>query len=160
MLDMANKYGVWRGKESSLGQSKEDYLKTIYLLSRNGKSTRITDISVKLHVSKASVVSAIHTLSRLGFVIHEKYGNVKLTVLGEQKARELNKRHEVLSFFIKDILKLPQRIAERDACNLEHYTSQETIERIVQFIEFVKKCPQEEAEWLRGFDSYVTKGAK
>ena len=46
--------------------SQEEYLKTIYLLKRNDKKVRITDIANKLSFKKPSVTKGIKTLKEMG----------------------------------------------------------------------------------------------
>lgn len=76
--------------------SNQKYLKAIYVLSRQNSCVRVADVAEALSVSKASVYSALKRLSDKGFVMHETYGDVKLTRTGENKAKALIESYERL----------------------------------------------------------------
>jgi len=132
--------------KKKLTHSIEDYLETIYLLSEEEGSIRITDIAVRMDVRKSSIVSAVKKLEQCGFVQHEPYGSILLTSEGKLRGSEVYQKHIVLKSFFIDILGLPEEIAEKDACNFEHYISDQTVSAIVKL-----------AEKLRGEKKYYQK---
>ena len=140
--------------------SMEDYLERIALLSEEGKPVRVTEISKALGVRKPSVTSAMTKLSEAGLVEHEKYGDVTLTAEGSKIAQDVYRRHETLSHFLVEILKVEPAIAEEDACRMEHSLSPASLERLEQFIKFVLNCPRGEPEWLKGFNYYFEHGER
>lgn len=107
-------------------QSLEDYLKTIGFLADRG-AVRVTDIAVHLGVSKPSVVVAIKVLEAQGFLEHERYRTVTLTKQGKEKVSEIRDRYNCLLLFLRDVLGVSQRTAERDSCKMEHIVSDETL---------------------------------
>ena len=54
-----------------LTNSQEEYLKTIYLLEKNNKKVRVTDIAKKLKITKPSVNKGINVLKEIGLVNYE-----------------------------------------------------------------------------------------
>ncbi|MCK4798991.1 MAG: metal-dependent transcriptional regulator [Spirochaetes bacterium] len=118
------------------GKRNEDYLEAIFLLSKTKRIIRIKDIAEKLKVKKSSVVSMIEKLLEDGFLIHEKYGDVLLTQKGIEEAQKVYHKHVTFHSFLKDVLDIEEDIAEYDACNLEHYVSDVTIEKLLKFVEF------------------------
>ncbi len=73
--------------EKKLTESIEDYIETIYLESqKHGKGVRITDVALELKVSKASANDAVRKLKELGYVEHERYGQIYLTEIGTNRA--------------------------------------------------------------------------
>jgi len=64
------------------------YLKTIYYLGSSG-AIRPSDIADALDVSRPSVSNALIRLANEGLLIHESYGDVRLTPNGCRKAQEL-----------------------------------------------------------------------
>lgn len=64
------------------------YLKAVYYLSGNG-DTRAADIAAALSVSRPSVSNALVRLAKKGLLMHEPYGNVRLTSAGRKAAQEL-----------------------------------------------------------------------
>ncbi len=110
-------------------QSLEDYLEMVSFLADEG-DVRITDIAVRLGVSKPSVLTALKTLEEQGLLEHERYKGVTLTKQGKIRAREIRERHDFLTSFLRDILGVSSAMAEQDACKLEHILSEETIDKM------------------------------
>jgi DtxR family Mn-dependent transcriptional regulator len=110
-------------------QSLEDYLEMVSFLSDEG-DVRITDIASRLGVSKPSVLTAIKTLEEQGLLEHERYKGVTLTAHGKIRAKEIRKRHDFLTSFLRNVLGVSDATAEQDACKLEHVLSEETFEKM------------------------------
>ena len=115
-------------------QSLEDYLETIYSLIAENRVAQVRDIAKSLGVTMPSVVKAIRELMKLGLVTHEPYGGVDLTVKGKRVAKSVLSRHRLLRSFLMK-LGVSQRMADRDACLMEHILSAETIDKIRIFTE-------------------------
>jgi len=120
----------------------EDYLETIYRLVGESGFARVKDIASARDVRPASVSPALKRLDTMGLVQYERREYVGLTPAGEQAARKIYARHQVLSRFLSTVLNLPQDVAERDACAAEHSLSPETLDRIVRLFEYLEVCPQ------------------
>ena len=139
----------------------EDYLEMIGLLAQKNKVVRVKDISRTMKVRTPSVTSALGVLSEKGFVVHEKYGYVELTPEGTKAARRVQERHDTLVKFLTEILNIEPGVAAEDACKMEHSISQETAEKLTQFVEFVSARPfSKKPEWLRGFEHYIKTGKR
>lgn len=115
---------------TALSESLEMYLETILLLEKREGTVRVTDIARELAVSKPSVHIALHELENRDLARHERYGAIVLTDSGRAAAREVRRRHDVLTAFLRDFLGVDAQIAEQDACRIEHYLSEETVSRI------------------------------
>ena len=115
-------------------ESGEDYLETIFLLSKNNPGVHAIDIAKKLGYSKPSVTRAIGILKSKGFVIVDEFNHIKLTNDGLVKAEKLYERHRTLSKFL-ELLGVKPQIAEKDACRMEHDISDETFCCISKFVE-------------------------
>ena len=93
------------------------------------------------------------------FVIPENYGYVELIQEGKELAHHMQKRHDILLKFLTEILKINSRIAESDACKMEHSVSPQTLQKITKFIEFAETCPDNDRPyWLESFDYYFKTG--
>ncbi|MDR0910446.1 MAG: metal-dependent transcriptional regulator [Spirochaetaceae bacterium] len=114
-------------------QSLEDYLEMISFLADEG-AVRVTDIALRLGVSKPSVLSALKNLEEKGFIVHEHYGNVRLTDAGIQRANLIRGRHHDLTNFLVQALGVKDEIAEKDACQMEHFLSAETLSAMKAFL--------------------------
>lgn len=64
------------------------YLKAIYYLSGGG-ATRPAEIAAVLGVSRPSVSKALMKLAQQGLLMHEPYGDVRLTPEGRKAAQAL-----------------------------------------------------------------------
>ena len=139
--------------------SVEDYLEAIIVLSREtGEDVRVTELSERLGVSKPRVSVAVRKLAEAGFVEHEPYGAVQLTAPGKERADAVAMRHSLLHRFLTEILGVNESTAQADACEMEHGLSEETVDRLAQFVEFLTSCPQSEPAWHKGFSYYLEHG--
>lgn len=123
--------------KKTISPSQEDYLEAILELEKGGKSVRVTDIAVQLEVSKASVNKAVSLLKEAGMVEHEHYGTIELTPPGRLKAEEVYLRHRTLKSFLYKVLGVNEKTAEKDACLMEHVISEETMTRLLEYLEHI-----------------------
>lgn len=113
----------------------EDYLEAILALGGDRGPVRVTDIASRLGISKASVTQAIGGLRAGGLVEQEPYGQVCLTTDGQGHALRVDRRHRVLGAFLVEVLGVAPATADAEACRLEHSISQDTLDRLVRFLE-------------------------
>lgn len=118
-------------------QSLEDYIETVYLIILDGRVAQVRDIARALGVKMPSVVKAIRELMRLELAVHEPYGGVDLTAKGRRVAKSILGRHTLLREFLMK-LGVSEKMADRDACLMEHVVSAETLGRIRDFTENLK----------------------
>ena len=71
--------------------SLEEYLKTMYVLKKQGQDIKVTTIANKMNCTKPSVNKAIRNLKSNGLVNYEVYGDIELTQKGEQLAKNGSK---------------------------------------------------------------------
>lgn len=116
-------------------ESGENYLETILSLERRNGIVRSIDIATELGFSKPSVSRAMSVLKKAGYIEQEAYGNIRLTETGRMRASQVYDRHVLLTRFFIEKLSLDPKIAEQDACRIEHVISPETIERIRAVLE-------------------------
>jgi len=114
-------------------ESLENYLEMISFLSDEGE-IRVTDIAVRLNVSKPSVLTALKNLEEQGLLEHRHYGTVLLTKKGKLEARYIRDRHSLLTIYLRDILGISAETAEKDACKMEHLLSEETLNKMKNLV--------------------------
>ena len=130
-----------RGKEAKkFSRSEEDYLEVIYILSQKKGYARVGEIAKALDVKPPSVTQMVRKLSEKGLVFFERYGKVELTEKGREVAGRVIKRHALLKNFLV-ALGLDDRVAEEDACAMEHILHEETVETFKRMAEFLMKAP-------------------
>ena len=139
----------------TISPSLEDYLESIFMLRQRKQMVRVKDLAEHLKIKASSVVGGLRKLQEKHLVVHEHYGYIELTQEGINKAKAVYERHVVLKKFLHQILGVDKKVAEQDACKIEHYLSKKTLERIVKFINFIETCPQGEPEWLNNFYYFV-----
>ena len=119
---------------TTITQSLEDYIETIYVLIGENRPAQVRDVAKLLNVKMPSVVKAIRELKKLGLATQEPYSPINLTPKGERVAKLVLGRHKLLrSFLVK--LGVNRRIADRDACLMEHILSAETLDKIRTYTE-------------------------
>jgi DtxR family Mn-dependent transcriptional regulator len=123
---------------------EEDYLETIYRLSQQSDSVRITDVARERDVTLPTVISAVSKLKESGLIKQRRYGKLFLKPAGRKKAEEIYKTHRAIKLFLTDVLQLPADLSESEACQLEHVMSAETIRRLADLMETIQKCPYSE----------------
>lgn len=118
-----------------LSASLEDYLESILVLIQQQGMARVKDIAARLHVQMPSVTGALRSLATKKLVDHDPYSTITLTPKGEEIARDLVRRHRVLTRFLADFLGLDHETAERNACEIEHAIEPIVLDRLVAFVE-------------------------
>ena len=117
----------------------EDYLETIYLLEKKNGVARVKEIALERNVRMSAVTVVLKKLSERGFVHYEPYGYVKTTEKGKIYAENLYRKHKTIIDFMKTVLQLPEEIAEKEGCLMEHHLSPETVERIRKLTKFFRQ---------------------
>ena len=116
-------------------ESGEDYLEAIVALELKMKSVRPVDVAQFLKVSKPSVSRAMKVLEEHGYITHVPYGTICLTDKGRLKGNEIYSRHTFLTTFLIDIIKVDEKVAQKEACRMEHVLSEQTMNKLKSFYE-------------------------
>ena len=115
-----------------LGESKEDYLETILMVSNQQGYCRSIDVASCLGFTKASVSIAVKKLEENHDIIRQKDGNLVLTEQGKKTAEKTLDRHNYLMNMLIQ-MGVSKRQAEEDACELEHILSEITYRKIQEW---------------------------
>ena len=123
-----------------LSMAGEDYLEAIYRLAHDDPDggaggVRSVDVADLLGVSKASVSKALSSLRDAGMVEQARYGRVTLTSEGREYARRVWRSHRALRAFLIGDLGVEEDVADEGACLMEHYLSEDTIDRWCDYLE-------------------------
>ena len=113
-------------------ESGEDYLEAILVIKKRSGFVRAVDIAEELGVSKASVSKALGNLTREGCVEVVEH-DVRLTEAGLEIAAAILERHEYFSELLVAAGVEPQTASE-EACRIEHCLSQDSFEKLVDFL--------------------------
>lgn len=115
-----------------LGESMEDYLEAILVLSECLDHVRSVDVASYLGFSKPSVSHAVKLLLQQDLIHLDPNKFIELSEKGKLIAQETYHRH----CFFKEMLEnigVPKDIASEDACRMEHVVSNETFEAIQKY---------------------------
>ncbi len=118
-----------RQHPASLHASGEDYLEAILILHMKKGMVRSVDVARHLDVSKPSVCHAVSTLKEGGFLTMDEDFSLHLTDIGREVAEKIYERH---CFFTEQLIAagVDPKVAEADACRIEHIISAESFERL------------------------------
>jgi DtxR family Mn-dependent transcriptional regulator len=134
----------------------EDYIELVYDLQKKKKRVHTNDIANALGINPASVTEIFQKLSDENFVDYKKYSGIKLTKKGRDLALKTKGKHEKLTEFLI-LLGIDKKIAESDACEMEHILHPSTMNMIEKFIEVIKNC-EITPFWLKRLKQYINTG--
>ena len=129
----------------------QEYVEIIHALMQENPVARIKDISRLRGVTPSTVSTVIDNLKKQDLVSHQKFGYVSLTPEGIALGEALERRHQLVRSFLENVLGVDSKVAQDDACLIEHVIAAETCDKLLDFIEFVEKCPHSESSWLHQF---------
>lgn len=114
-------------------ESEEMYLETILILREEKTSVRAIDISNRMGFSRASVSRAVQNLKNKGYIDVLENDAIILLKKGEEYANNVYEKHRLLTEFLEKI-GVKDKVAEEDACKIEHVISEETVQAIKSFL--------------------------
>src|SRR5579862_2130111 len=132
-----------RSPSSSLPRSSaavEDYLERILELINTKGYARVVDIAHGLKISQASVTNMVQRLDAEGLLKYEKYRGLALTTAGEALARNITRRHRLLTDFLK-LLGLEDELIYHDVEGMEHHISPPTLRAIEALTHQLQRHP-------------------
>jgi Mn-dependent DtxR family transcriptional regulator len=118
----------------------EDYLERILELIDSKGYARVVDIATSLKISQASVSNMVQRLDAEGLLKYEKYRGLVLTAAGETLARNITRRHQLLTDFLT-LLRLDKQVIHHDVEGMEHHISPPTLRAIEALTAQLKRRP-------------------
>jgi len=115
----------------------EEYVEIILIIQNEKKRVQTNDVASALDVNPASVTEMFQKLSNEGYINYERYSGVTLTEKGRKIAIITKKRHETLKDFLM-ILGVDEKIADDDACRIEHNVDFQTMKKLRKFVKYAK----------------------
>ncbi len=126
----------------AVSEAIENYLETIYILSRKQNEVHAIDICSYLSYSRPTVSIVLRQMREHGLVTVNEDNHIFLTEEGLRIASRVYERHEVLTGMLT-MLGVSRETALRDACKIEHDLSDETFEAIKRHMQ--RHMPQDAA---------------
>ena len=125
---------------TAASQAVEDYLERILELINTKGYARVVDIAQSLGISQASVTNMVQRLDAEGLLNYEKYRGLVLTTAGEALARNITRRHQLLTDFLK-LLGLDDEVIYHDVEGMEHHISPPTLRAIEALTRHLQRQP-------------------
>ena len=110
-------------------EAVENYLETIYILSLQKSEIHAIDICNHLNYSRPTVSIVLRQLKNNGYVIVNDDNHIYLSESGLEIAKRIYERHVILTKLLMG-LGVSDKLAQEDACKIEHDLSDETFEAI------------------------------
>ena len=114
-------------------ESAENYLETILILQNRLGNVRSIDIVNELAFTRPSVSVAMKKLRESGQIGMDKDGLITLTESGLKIATRMLERHTLITSFLIS-LGVDEKTAAQDACRIEHVISEQSYEKILDFV--------------------------
>src|ERR1700746_1401236 len=125
---------------ASRSTAVEDYLEQILDLINTKGYARVADIAHGLKISQASVTNMVQRMDAEGLLKYEKYRGLVLTTAGETLARNIMRRHQLLSDFLR-MLGINEEVIYHDVEGMEHHISPQTLNAIEALMEALRDNP-------------------
>lgn len=126
----------------SISQNVQMYLVSILRLSAAGQPVPLSKLAEVLDVSPVSVNQMCHKLHDDGLAEYVPYKGVTITPEGSRLASHILRKHRLWEVFLVENLHMGLQQAHDSACQLEHATADEVIERLAQFLSHPSVNPE------------------
>ena len=117
-----------------ISSSLEEYLKTIYVLKKQGQDIKVTTIANRMNCTKPSVNKAIKNLKANEMLEYEAYGEIRLTNKGEALAKKVLEAYDIVYVFLTEILEIPKEKAKEEAIRLKAVMNDNTLNMLTKYV--------------------------
>ena len=117
-----------------ISKSLEEYLKTIYIIEKQGDKPRVTDIAEKMDCTKASVNKSLKLLKEENLVLYEPYGQIELTEDGTKLSKKILEANDIVYLFLTEILRENKKKAEDEAKKIKMSMSDYTLNKLAKYV--------------------------
>ena len=115
-------------------ESAENYLEAILMISERCGHVRSIDVANELGFTKASVSVAMKAFREEDYIVIDKEDGIRLTPKGLSIAKKVRERHDVIAGVLIR-LGVSEVTAYADSCKIEHDISDETFEKLKNYLE-------------------------
>lgn len=117
-----------------ISSSLEEYLKTIYVLKKQGQDIKVTTIANRMNCTKPSVNKAIKNLKANEMLEYEAYGEIRLTNKGEALAKKVLEAYDIVYVLLTEILEIPKEEAKEEAIRLKAVMNDNTLNMLTKYV--------------------------
>lgn len=128
--------------EQAISFTEENYLKTIYSLSRQNTG-KIANLSIAemLHINPATVTEMLKKLNEKNLIDYNRIDGAALTTQGQSLALKVIRKHRLWETFLVNKLSFTWDEVHEIAEQLEHIQSDKLIRQLDKFLGFPKFDP-------------------
>jgi len=119
-------------------EATEAYSEMIILLVAEKGLASTSNRAERMGVSQPTVTNILKKLDKQGYLTYERYRGMALTEAGKNVARKMKDRHQTLVSLLV-LIGVPERIAVEDAEKIEHGLHEQTVRKLQELIEQLKK---------------------
>ncbi|HYG60202.1 MAG TPA: metal-dependent transcriptional regulator [Symbiobacteriaceae bacterium] len=124
-----------------VSHAMEDYVATVWRLTRRGGVATTSEVARRLGVTPASTSYMFRKMAEAGLVEYKEYAGAALTPAGETAAMGYIRRHRVTERFLVDVLGIGWDRADALADQMEHALPDEVIDRMDAVLGHPVACP-------------------
>ncbi|MBS1787516.1 MAG: metal-dependent transcriptional regulator [Acidobacteria bacterium] len=121
-----------------LSQDIVEVLESVWSNEERG-SADVEEISIEAKTEVTEELLA--ECEREGYLMRTSAGEIKLTPLGRQTAREIIRRHRLAERLVVDVLGMTLEESEADACEFEHFLARGVTDAICTLLGHPRFCP-------------------
>jgi len=126
---------------SPLGQSAEDYLKSVYKLAREHPVVIPSQVADHLGISAAAVTKMVKRLEEMNLIRYSRRQGIRLTSAGEKIALRVIRHHRLIELYLIEALQFTWDQVHEEAERLEHVISESFEDKIDAFLGFPTRDP-------------------
>jgi len=146
---------VWKQFDDiELTHSSIHHLMAVHHLVKENGYARSVDISRFLNLTRGSTSITLHKLIQKKYL--ERDGNkfYRLTQKGNELISGVLNKRFIIKQFLRDVLHLPEDIAEADACKIEHLLSRNTGKKLLSFMGYFLSDNAKARDFRTGFNAF------
>jgi DtxR family Mn-dependent transcriptional regulator len=121
--------------------TEENYLKSLFLLTRQKEEVKVSELSASLNVSLPTVNSMVRNLKAQGLIYYEKYKPLTLTEKGKKNAALVLRKHRLTEMYLVEKMGFGWEEVHTIAEQVEHIDSTLFFERMDELLGFPKIDP-------------------
>jgi DtxR family Mn-dependent transcriptional regulator len=118
----------------------KEYLATLTALTQNGKGAKASELAKQMRVSPSTAIEMLKKMAAQGFVDYSPYRRAAVTDEGLKIVERMRRKQRLLEYFLFDVLKIEKNSAHLQACEMEHYLSDEAEAALCSFIAHLGEC--------------------
>lgn len=139
---------------SELSHSSVHYLLAVHSLIKQNGYARGIDIARHLELTRGSVSITINKLKNKGYIVEDVNKFYQLTERGGEVVNSVLSKRRIANIFFKNVLMLPDKIAEADGCKIEHLLSKQTVEKLLSLVGYYLSDNEETIAFREGFKDF------